>query len=252
MSAHRFFLEGPLEPGTAPLPLSAADRHHIRDVLRLQPDEEIVAVTPAAEAFRVRLVSLAPDAVEGQVVGPVDAPDVPRVWLVQGLAKGEKMDLVVRMATELGVERIVPLSTSRSVVRLDQARASSRVERLQRIAESAAKQAQLSRVPQVAPLASVGDLHEALEGAALTLLAWEDAGGAPSIAAAVRAAAVAADTPVAVIVGPEGGFAPEEVALLEGRGARVVTLGQTVLRTETAGVVAAALVLAARGGLGGV
>ncbi|MGB4593238.1 MAG: RsmE family RNA methyltransferase, partial [Coriobacteriia bacterium] len=149
MSAHRFFLAGPLLPQIGPLPLTDADRHHLRDVLRLAVDEEIVAVTPAGEAFRVRLSAIGPDAIEGEIVGPVPTPDVPRVWLVQGLAKGEKMDLVVRMATELGVERIIPLSTSRSVVRLDAGRAEVRVERWQRIVAGAAKQAQLARIPVV-------------------------------------------------------------------------------------------------------
>lgn len=220
-------------------------------MLRLAVDEEIVAVTPAGEAFRVRLSAIGPDAIEGETVGPVPTPDVPRVWLVQGLAKGEKMDLVVRMATELGVERIIPLSTSRSVVRLDAGRAEVRVERWQRIVAGAAKQAQLARIPVVTSLVDIGRLSAALEGVALTLIAWEDAAGAPGISAAVAEAAPPVDAPVAIVVGPEGGFAPEEVELLVGQGARVISLGDTVLRTETAGVVAAGLTLAARGGLGG-
>ncbi|MHB1340435.1 MAG: RsmE family RNA methyltransferase [Coriobacteriia bacterium] len=251
MSAPRFFLSGALAPEIGPLPLSEADRHHLRDVLRLEVDEEIVAVTPAGEAYRVRLTQIGPDAIEGEVVGLIDAPDVPRVWLVQGLAKGEKMDLVVRMATEIGVERIVPLATSRSVVRLDAGRAEARVERWQRIVAGAAKQAQLTRIPEVAPLTDVARLSSDLTGTTLTLIAWEDAAGAPGIASALAQASPAADAPVAIIVGPEGGFSAEEVALLVGQGARVVSLGDTVLRTETAGVVAAALTLAARGGLGG-
>lgn len=250
MSAHRFFLVGPVLAEGA-LALSADDLHHLRDVLRLAPGDEIVAVAPDGAAARVRLTSVSAEGASGVVLEAVEAPRVPRVWLAQGLAKGEKMDLVVRMATELGCERIVPLMTSRSVVRLDAAKAAARVQRWQRIAEGAAKQSQLTRVPEVAPLANVGGLMDALAGAALVLVAWEDAAGAPGVSAAIAEAALPVDAAVAAVVGPEGGFSAEEVALLVDQGAQVVSLGDTVLRTETAGVVASALALAARGGLGG-
>lgn len=250
MTAHRFFLEAPLMAEGA-LALSAGDLHHLRDVLRLAPGDEIVAVGTHGAAARVRLTGVTAEGVGGVVLEAVEAPRVPRVWLAQGLAKGEKMDLVVRMATELGCERIVPLVTSRSVVRLEASRAPARVERWQRIAAGAAKQAQLTRVPEVAPLADVASLMGVLAGAALTLVAWEDAAGAPSVAAAIGDAALPDDAAVAVVVGPEGGFSADEVAVLADAGARVVSLGDTVLRTETAGVVAVALALAGRGGLGG-
>ncbi|MCE5202847.1 MAG: 16S rRNA (uracil(1498)-N(3))-methyltransferase [Actinomycetia bacterium] len=252
MSSHRFFLQDPLpsEDGAVELPLSVADRHHACDVLRVRPGEEVVVVAPEGAAYRVRLHAITTESVSGAVVARVEVPRVPRVWLVQGLAKGEKMDLVVRMATELGVERIVPLVTSRAVVRLDAERAEGRVARWRRIAQSAAEQAQLVRVPVIAPPADVSKLLSVLAGAGLVLVAWEEADGAPGIPAAVASAGVVSG-PVAVVVGPEGGFAREEVELLVDGGARVVSLGQTVLRTETAGAVASALALAALGGLGG-
>ncbi|TDB39776.1 MAG: 16S rRNA (uracil(1498)-N(3))-methyltransferase [Actinobacteria bacterium] len=250
MSAHRFFLTGPLT-AEEPLALSAGDLHHLRDVLRLTAGDEIVAVGTDGVAALLRLTVVGADGVSGEIREAVDAPRIPRIWLVQGLAKGEKMDLVVRMVTELGCERIVPLMTSRSVVRLDVARAASRVERWHRIAAGAAKQAQLTRVPEVTALADVAGLMGVLAGAALVLVAWEDAADAPGIEAAIGDAALPSDAAVAIVIGPEGGFSSEEVAALVSQGARVVSLGATVLRTETAGVVATALALAARGGLGG-
>lgn len=249
MSAHRFFLTGPLGPEG--LALSAEDVHHLRDVLRLAPGDEIIAVGLDGAAALIRLTAVGAEGVRGEIRESVEAPRVPRVWLAQGLAKGEKMDLVVRMATELGCERIVPLMTSRSVVRLDPGKAASRVERWQRIAAGAAKQAQLTRVPEVTALADVAGLMGALASTALVLVAWEDAAGAPGIATAIADATLSSDAAVAIVVGPEGGFSAEEVAVLVGQGAQVVSLGDTVLRTETAGVVATALALAARGGLGG-
>lgn len=250
MSAHRFFLTGPLG-AEGMLALSAEDLHHLRDVLRLAPGDEIVVVGVDGAAALVRLTAVGAEGASGVVLGSVDAPRIPRVWLAQGLAKGEKMDLVVRMATELGCERIVPLMTSRSVVRLDAGKAAARVDRWERIAAGAAKQAQLTRVPEVTALADVSGLMGAVAGAALVLVAWEDAAGAPGVATAIADAALSTDAAVAIVVGPEGGFSADEVSVLVAQGAQVVSLGDTVLRTETAGVVATALALAARGGLGG-
>lgn len=247
---HRFFLTGPRAEGE-PLPLATSDLHHLRDVLRLDAGAQIAVVEPDGVASEMRLSAVHADGVCAEFVRTLPHPYVPRVWLVQGLAKGEKMDLVVRQATELGVERIVPLTSERSVVRLDARKAVERTERWRRIAAEAAKQSQQTRVPQVAPLAEVSSLAAALAECALVLLAWEEAAGAPSIGEAVVAAALAADEAVAVIVGPEGGFTPGEAAAMVALGAQVVSLGPTVLRTETAGVAAPVLALAARGGLGG-
>lgn len=246
MSRSRFFAEAPV-PDAGELPLAASDVHHLRDVLRLGPGDEI-EVAFAGEVWIVRL-----DAVDEGVTGtrierlPHAAP-LPRVTLAQALAKGEKMDTVVRQATELGVLRIVPFAAERSVVRLEPAKAAARTERWRRIAESAAKQAHRADVPQVDEPVALPDLPSALAGTTI-LVAWEDADGAPGIAAALAAAGAAAPG-VSVIIGPEGGLTDGEVALLRDAGATCVSLGPTILRTETAGVVAAALAIHSLGGLG--
>lgn len=247
---HRFFLKGAFTEGEA-LPLAPSDVHHLRDVLRLEADAQIAVVDPRGVASEVRLTSVGADGVRAEFLRDLPRPDVPRVWLVQGLAKGEKMDLVVRQATELGIEHIQPLASERSVVRLDARKAAERAERWRRIAAEAAKQSQQVRVPSVAELVDVAGLPDALSACSLVLLAWEDAENAPSVGAAVAAARLDAADAVAVIVGPEGGFTSQEAAAIVAHGAVVVSLGPAVLRTETAGVVAPALVLAARGGLGG-
>ena len=248
---HRFFLTGAMTEGDC-LPLATSDVHHLRDVLRLEAGAQIAVVEPSGDAFEVRLISVGADGcARVEVVRRLLRPDVPRVWLVQGLAKGEKIDQVVRQATELGIERIVLLVSERSVVRLDARKAADRVARWRRIAGEAAKQSQQVRVPLVEELTDVASLREVLAACELVLLAWEDADGAPSIGDAVGAAGLDGTDAVAVIVGPEGGFTSQEVAVMVAAGARVVSLGPAVLRTETAGVVVPALVLAARGGLGG-
>lgn len=247
MTLHRFFVAEPVPEDGGAVALSAEDVHHLRDVLRLERDDEIVAVA-RGEAARVRLTHVG-ETVEGVPLG--EAPGGPsfRVTLVQGLAKGEKMDTVVRQATEIGVARVVPLATERSVVRLDKHRAAARVDRWRRIATEAAKQSQRADLPEIAPVCRIDDLSRLLVGHH-TLVCWEDAHGAPGIHAAIPGAASDPTLAVAVVVGPEGGFTVDEVRALERLGAVTVSLGPTVLRTETAGVVAASLAVHALGGLG--
>ncbi len=247
MTLHRFFANGPLHAEHGVVPLTDADAHHLRDVLRLTAGDEVV-LAHSGRVVRVRLTQVG-ESITGEVVDDLPAPCIPPVTLVQGLAKGDKFDDVVRHATELGVSRFVPLAAARSVVRLDTAKASARVARWQRIAGEAAKQSQQSVVPIVEQVTSIDSLAEVL-GGALVLVCWEDAVDAPGIEEAIARYTSGPDVECAVIVGPEGGLTAAEVDALERAGAVVVTLGPSVLRTETAGIVAAALALHARGGLG--
>lgn len=247
MALHRFFAEGPV-PHLGLLPLDAPALHHLRDVLRLVANDQIVVVGEGVP-YRVRLTAVGETA-EGERLEQLPAHDLPRVTLVQGLAKGEKMDDVVRQATEIGVSRVIPFAAERSVVKLDAAKAAARVERWRRIAAEAAQQSQRADIPEVAGLAHPADLPSALAGS-VVLVCWEDAAGAPGIGQALTRLAPSEDTDVAIVVGPEGGLTSAEVRGFVDAGALVVTLGETVLRTETAGVVAAALAIHARGGLGG-
>ena len=247
MSLHRFFSEEPLPESDGVLPLAEADIHHLRDVLRLAPGDEIVVV--AAGAARVVRLTQVGEAVRGVVLAEVPAPALPRVTLVQALVKGEKMDTVIRQTTELGVTRVVPFDAERSVVRLDAAKADSRAARWRRVAAEAAKQSQRTDIPEVTTPVPAAEVPGILT-ADVVLVCWEEEGAALGIGDALSAAGAGAGTSVAVIVGPEGGLTPGEVSHFRSEGARVVSLGPTVLRTETAGVVATALALYELGGLG--
>lgn len=253
MAAHRFFATGAMPSGAADateglvLPLAEADAHHLRDVLRLDAGDEIV-LAGEGRAVRVMLLSVA-GRVVGRVVEQLEEARLPRVTLVQGLAKGEKMDDIVRHATELGVFRIVPFAAERSVVRLDSAKATARAQRWRRVAAEAAKQSQRLDVPSIGEIVRSSVLPQLLAGSTVIVF-WEENRGAPGIGEALRDASPGADADVAVVVGPEGGLTPAEVSALVASGARVCSLGATVLRTETAGVVAVALAIYERGGLG--
>lgn len=258
MSLPRFFLQNQVlareTEEVFPLGLSADDAKHAR-VLRLEPGEHIAVVDAASDYFECEVVSADP-ALTVRIAAHEAAPAKrPRIVLFQGIAKGEKMDAVVRHATELGVGAFVPLSCARSVVKLDAKKAAKRVERWRAIAKSAAMQSGQPAVPQVSEPQAPAQAAAGLSGFTAVIVCWEESTGL-GIGAALHEALSATgtapeDAQVAVVVGPEGGLQKSEVdAFLTANGhAYAVTLGPSILRTETAGVVAPALVIYELGGL---
>jgi 16S rRNA (uracil1498-N3)-methyltransferase len=162
------------------------------------------------------------------------------------------MELTIQKATELGVDEIWPVVAERCVVRLDEERAGRRTERWRRIAEEAAKQSQRSDVPRVREMMTMEGLAEEAGRFDVVLVPWEEASPAAfGIGAALDAAGATADSSVLLLIGPEGGLSEGEVAEMEAVGGTVVTMGGTVLRTETAAIVAVALAEYELGALGG-
>jgi len=158
------------------------------------------------------------------------------VTLIQGVARGERMDLIVQKATELGVTRIVPVFAERSVVKVDASKGARKLEHWRSIAISACEQCGRNRVPGVAEPIALGDAVRALEpGTARYLLA---AGAKDSLATAMRR-----DTgkPVVLMIGPEGGLADGEREFAGAHGFTACSMGPRILRTETAGLAALAI-----------
>ena len=156
------------------------------------------------------------------------------VVLIQGLPKGEKLDWVLQKSTELGVSAIWPVLTARSVARPKPEAIAARHVRWQRIVEEAARQSGRTEVPEVAALRSLEDAVRALTpGVRLLVLDEEER--------SERLRHAAGDSAVALVVGPEGGLAREEVEALRAAGGVSVSLGPLVLRTETAGLAALAV-----------
>ena len=170
------------------------------------------------------------------LVGAVTNDPEPRVRvvLVQALPKGERSDLAVDLATEAGADEIVPWQSARCVARWTASpeKAVRGRERWQSVAREAAKQSRRRRVPAVRPLASTEVVVELVADAAGALVLHE-AGATP-----IASVALPADGTLVLVVGPEGGISPHELAVLERAGARPVRLGREVLRTSTAAAVA--------------
>ena len=180
-----------------------------------------------------------------------DAPPEPRLKLrlYQAIAKGERFEWLLEKGTEIGVASFVPMICARSVVKTSAE--GNRVDRWRRIVVEAAEQCGRGAVPAVDAPLRYADAVASAPG--IVLLPYEAAGhAAPPIAAALAAEidALFALSEVSIFIGPEGGFEPAEVEAAVATGAQVVTLGDRVLRSETAGLVAATLVMQAAGELG--
>ncbi len=184
--------------------------------------------------YTVRLERVSSEVTVGTVLGggPRHAESPLAITLAQSVPKGDKMDAIVRAATELGVARVVPIVTARTIVRLDDARASDRVRRWRRVAIEATKQCGRAVVPEVEPPRRLVDFVASAGADGLRLCLWE---GATRALGAVLDAGERSPVLATVLIGPEGGFAEEEVGLVSTHGFVLASLGPRVLRTETAG-----------------
>ncbi len=253
MSLQRFFLEEQvLSRETSDefvLDLSADDAKHAK-VLRLGPGEHIAVVDADCDYFECEITGFEGVMPLVRVAQHIKAePPAFQIFLVQGLAKGDKVDTVIRHATELGVSGFFPVATERSILKLDEKRAQKRCERWRAIAKSAAMQSGQPAIPSVCTPLSLSRACAALTDFDIVLVCWEESDLASTLPKALGGISVdACDSRsplrVAVVVGPEGGLAEQEVeALLAcGKTSSLVSLGPSILRTETAGIVAPALV----------
>jgi 16S rRNA (uracil1498-N3)-methyltransferase len=216
--------------------LVPADLHYLRDVLRLAPGAELEVFDGQGGAHHARLAEEESGLV--LVVGPRREGRAPpaRVHLGFALARGERCDLVVQKATELGVARLSPVAAARSVVRLDAGRGAGRVLRWRRIAAEAARQCGRADVPVIEAPASLSSVMGAAPEGFRKIL-FHEGGGEPLVDVLERGA-----PGHLLLVGPEGGFTPEEVEAGISAGVRLATLGPRVLRFETAAIAAVALV----------
>lgn len=237
----RIHVDTALEAGRE-IALPAEAAHHVRAVLRLTRDAELIVFDGRGAEHEARLLVVSREEVRA-LLGPArealrESPLA--VTLVQAISRGERMDYTIQKAVELGVQRIVPVVSQRTVVRLSGEREDKRVAHWRGVARHAAEQSGRTVLPEVS--------------AVTTLDAWLAAWTASAYllqpaAASSLAAEPAPSGAVALLAGPEGGFDAEEVARLGAAGVRAVRLGPRILRTETAALVALAIMQAHWGDL---
>jgi 16S rRNA (uracil1498-N3)-methyltransferase len=228
--------------------LSAEETRHLTRVLRLGMGDVVEALDGAGTMLTVRIERVDRRGAEAVVLArathPTESPL--RLTLAQSMAKGDKMESIIRMATELGATTVVPLATARTVVTIERGGGASRLARWRRVAQEAAKQSGRSVVPEVAPPQTLEAWLAARDATDVLVCLWEGAE-----AALVSRLPKPPVTHATLVVGPEGGLEPGEAQALEKAGAVVGNLGPRILRTETAGPVGLALLQERYGDLGG-
>ena len=246
---HRFFV--------APECIQGAQAHvdgpvarQVAQVLRLRAGERVVLMDNSGCEYVVTLQKVSPSRIEGQVLEKREGLGTPGVALTlyQGVLKGDKLEMVLQKGTEIGISAFVPVMCRRSVPRASKGWADGKYPRWHSILTEAAEQSGRTRIPLLEPLAS---LKEAMaEAKGVRLMAWEGETERGFRETLLEHIERIKEDGLSSFVGPEGGFDPEEVEEARGAGVMPVSLGQRVLRGETAGLAMAAAVMYQVGELG--
>jgi 16S rRNA (uracil1498-N3)-methyltransferase len=222
--------------------------HQIRDVLRMRPGDEIVLLDNSGAARRVELETIDRDAVRGRVTETWKQETEPRthITLYQGLLKGQKFEWVLQKGTEIGISAFVPVLAARCVIGSMDDVSDARVERWERIIVEAAEQSGRAALPHLSQPVLFGNACGQACRVGAALIPWE----AEQTVGLRQALHGMEPGELGLFIGPEGGFAEEEIALARDSGLVPVSLGPRILRSETAGLAAAAAILYALGDLG--
>lgn len=213
-----------------------ADVNHLKNVLRFKVGDSLLISSGDNVDYYCHIEEIS----EEKIIAHIDSVDeegreLPsKVYLFQGLPKGDKLELIIQKMTELGVNAIVPVSMKRSVVKIDAKKADSKLKRWNAIAESAAKQSKRSIIPEIKSVCTFKEALKMAEQLDVKLLPYECAEGMAKTKEIVKK--LQPGESVGIFIGPEGGFDLEELELAKASGFEEITLGKRILRTETAGL----------------
>jgi len=221
---------------------------HLRDSLRVQRGERIFCVDEDASRYTVVVTHVGKDLLTGDVTEEVKRGKGPAVYIhiAQAVPKGPRLDFIIEKATELGVSAITPVITERSVVRIEKERVGERLKRWRRIALESAQQSGRWDVPEIAPPVTLPEFLASFRKTDLNLLLWE---GEKRVTLRGVLKGAQGVKSVTVLIGPEGGFSEDEVGKAVEKGFVAVSLGELILRTETAPIAALSILQYEFGGV---
>lgn len=246
---HRFFI-APENIKDSTIYIDQEEARHIEKVLRLKTGDMVVFFDGTGQEYKVRLDGKEDGSLTGQIIHRSLRESEPalRLYLAQGIAKGDKMDTIIQKAVEIGISSVYPVSCERSVVRLAGEKADKRVQRWQAIAREACKQCRRNVVPEIMPIMDFSGLLNIIgKKPALMLYENENKYG---LKALLQTKPYNDAEEMFLLIGPEGGFSLSEVAAATEQGINTASLGSRILRTETAGLAAASVILYEYGYLG--
>jgi len=232
---HRFFVE-PHQVAEDTIRIEGTDVNHIKNVLRMKVGDVLQISDGHNQQYLCSILSMESTevvvSIEETLATSTELPS--KLYLFQGLPKGDKMEFIIQKAVELGVYEIIPVATKRAVVKLDEKKAAKKVERWNSIAESGAKQSGRNVVPTVMDVMSYNEALAYAKKLDVVLIPYELAEGMEETRQII--ADIRQGQSVGIFIGPEGGFEVEEVERAKMQGILPVTLGKRILRTETAGL----------------
>jgi 16S rRNA (uracil1498-N3)-methyltransferase len=227
------FYTPPANIGNETIILPIEETHHIKDVLRKITDDLIPVTDGEGNLYKIQIDNFTDKGIEGRIIERA-CHEVDReceISIAQAVPKGTRMDFFVEKATELGVKEIIPIHTRRSSFPND------KNGRWQRIAVSAIKQSERLFLPRIEPLSSYEDVLNRVNDYDITIIAWERAKDRNLKGLLNQKQRILA------FIGPEGGFTDEEIEKAQANGAIPITIGDTILRSETAGIALIAMIL---------
>ena len=215
--------------------IEGSDVNHIANVLRMKPGEELLISVKEDWDYLCKIVDIETDRVNLKVLESMEQRELPvNITLLQGIPKSDKLEMIIQKAVELGVSEIIPVKTKRVVVKIDEKKVDTKVNRWNAIAESAAKQSKRSIIPKVYEPMSIDNALEIVKDFGVKLIPYENADGIDKTRRILDNMDKTKN--IAVFIGPEGGFEESEVERIKNSGFEVITLGKRILRTETAGL----------------
>lgn len=213
-----------------------SDVNHIKNVLRFKEQDKLLVSSGDNVDYSCHISEMREDYIRADI----DSVDErgkelqSKIYLFQGLPKGDKMELIIQKAVELGAFQVIPVAMKRSVVKLDAKKAESKVKRWNAISESAAKQSKRSIIPEVAQVMTYKEAVKKAAECDIKLLPYECAEGMSKTKKIINE--LKPGQSVAIFIGPEGGFDSGELDVATEAGCEIITLGKRILRTETAGM----------------
>ena len=238
---YNFFIsENDINESTAVI--GGGDFNHVKNVLRMKIGEQIL-VSCGGYSHLCEIESFG----DGQVIAKIierdcsDASLPIEIYLFQGLPKSDKMELIIQKAVELGVSEIIPVEMKRCVVKLEEKKADSKIARWQSIAESAAKQSKCTKIATVKSVMPFAGAIEFVKKLDMLILPYENKEGMKATADALKQ--IKKGQKIGILIGPEGGFEDSEIDRAAESGAKIISLGKRILRTETAAITAMSMLM---------
>jgi len=231
---HQFFVDPENIQGKKVI-ISGSDVNHIKNVLRMQPGDELnVSNGEDGKEYRCAIDEIGDEVICTLRFIKEDAVELPsKIYLFQGLPKADKMEQVIQKCVELGIYEIIPVAMSRCIMKLDEKKAAGRIARWQEIARAAAKQSKRAIVPNIHEVMDFGQAVEYASAMDVKLVPYEMAEGMEHTREVIEN--IQPGQSIGFIIGPEGGIDDKELEMAAGKGFEIITLGKRILRTETAG-----------------